>query len=158
MDRKAGAAVGLYGGTVDEQYVPYIMPQENGNKTDVRWGSPEQCARVGSAGNRRTAHGSVRCHHSIETLYRARHTNELVREPEIYFNLDLCNAAWAAHPADRPRWTNTWSGLANGSFTVLFRPFDNDEALTGAWARMGWAALAGWVLATNLCPDHAGWQ
>ena len=36
-DRKAGVAVGLYNGTVDEQYVPYIMPQENGNKTDVRW-------------------------------------------------------------------------------------------------------------------------
>jgi beta-galactosidase len=36
-DRQEGAAVGLYGGTVDEQYVPYIVPQENGNKTDVRW-------------------------------------------------------------------------------------------------------------------------
>ena len=32
-----GAAVGVYSGTVDEQYVPYIFPQENGNKTDVRW-------------------------------------------------------------------------------------------------------------------------
>ncbi len=37
IDRKAGVPVGLYQGTVDEQYVPYIMPQENGNKTDVRW-------------------------------------------------------------------------------------------------------------------------
>ncbi|MCB0036971.1 MAG: DUF4981 domain-containing protein, partial [Anaerolineales bacterium] len=31
-DRKEGAAVGLYDGTVAGQYVPYIMPQENGNK------------------------------------------------------------------------------------------------------------------------------
>jgi beta-galactosidase/beta-glucuronidase len=36
-DRQEGAAIGRYSGTVDEQYVPYIMPQENGNKTDVRW-------------------------------------------------------------------------------------------------------------------------
>lgn len=36
-DRKASARVGLYQGTVDEQYTPYGMPQENGNKTDVRW-------------------------------------------------------------------------------------------------------------------------
>ena len=36
-DRKTGAAVGVYGGTVMEQYTPYIRPQENGNKTDVRW-------------------------------------------------------------------------------------------------------------------------
>ena len=45
VDRKAGAAVGLYSGTVDEQYVPYVMPQENGNKTDVRWLSLENEAR-----------------------------------------------------------------------------------------------------------------
>jgi beta-galactosidase len=36
-DRKTGAAVGVYEGTVMEQYTPYIRPQENGNKTDVRW-------------------------------------------------------------------------------------------------------------------------
>ena len=36
-DRKAGAPVGRYGGTVTGQYVPYILPQEHGNKVDVRW-------------------------------------------------------------------------------------------------------------------------
>ena len=36
-DRKAGARVGLFGGLVSEQYHPYVRPQENGNKTDVRW-------------------------------------------------------------------------------------------------------------------------
>ncbi|MGD9100574.1 MAG: glycoside hydrolase family 2 TIM barrel-domain containing protein, partial [Anaerolineae bacterium] len=30
-DRKLGQEVGVFGGTVDEQYVPYIVPQENGN-------------------------------------------------------------------------------------------------------------------------------
>jgi len=29
--------VGLYGGKVKDQYWAYIRPQENGNKTDVRW-------------------------------------------------------------------------------------------------------------------------
>ena len=37
VDRKAGAPIGRYQGTVTEQYVPYIVPQENGNKSDVRW-------------------------------------------------------------------------------------------------------------------------
>ncbi|MDN5199917.1 glycoside hydrolase family 2 TIM barrel-domain containing protein [Fulvivirgaceae bacterium BMA10] len=36
-DRKTGAAVGVYEGTVWDQYTPYVRPQENGNKTDVRW-------------------------------------------------------------------------------------------------------------------------
>ncbi len=36
-DRKSGVPMGVYSGTVSEQYEPYIVPQENGNKTDVQW-------------------------------------------------------------------------------------------------------------------------
>ncbi|MFZ5431420.1 MAG: glycoside hydrolase family 2 TIM barrel-domain containing protein [Bacteroidota bacterium] len=36
-DRKTSAFVGLYSGSVADQYWAYIRPQENGNKTDVRW-------------------------------------------------------------------------------------------------------------------------
>jgi beta-galactosidase len=36
-DRKTSAFVDVYSGSVASQYVPYIRPQENGNKTDVRW-------------------------------------------------------------------------------------------------------------------------
>ena len=36
-DRKTGAPIGVYTGTVWQQYFPYVRPQENGNKTDVRW-------------------------------------------------------------------------------------------------------------------------
>ena len=37
IDRKTSAFVGLYSGNVGEQYFPYDRPQENGNKTDIRW-------------------------------------------------------------------------------------------------------------------------
>ncbi len=36
-DRKTAAFVGLYTGAVADQYYAYVRPQENGNKTDVRW-------------------------------------------------------------------------------------------------------------------------
>ncbi|MEW2561593.1 glycoside hydrolase family 2 TIM barrel-domain containing protein [Streptomyces griseorubiginosus] len=36
-DRNDGTDVGLWSGAVAEQWTPYIRPQENGNKTDVRW-------------------------------------------------------------------------------------------------------------------------
>ncbi|WP_266206201.1 glycoside hydrolase family 2 TIM barrel-domain containing protein [Pontibacter kalidii] len=36
-DRKTAALVGIYEGSVWDQYVPYVRPQENGSKTDVRW-------------------------------------------------------------------------------------------------------------------------
>ncbi|MEU6388468.1 glycoside hydrolase family 2 TIM barrel-domain containing protein [Streptomyces sp. NPDC046939] len=36
-DRKDGTDVGRYSSTVRDQWTPYLRPQENGNKTDVRW-------------------------------------------------------------------------------------------------------------------------
>lgn len=36
-DRKFSSPVGLYEQTVDEQFYPYVRPQENGNKSDIRW-------------------------------------------------------------------------------------------------------------------------
>jgi beta-galactosidase len=38
-DRKTSGRVGVYTGNVDAQHFPYMIPQENGNKTDVRWAS-----------------------------------------------------------------------------------------------------------------------
>jgi beta-galactosidase len=36
-DRKTSAFVDVYSGSVADQFWPYIRPQENGNKEDVRW-------------------------------------------------------------------------------------------------------------------------
>ncbi|TLV01544.1 DUF4981 domain-containing protein [Dyadobacter luticola] len=36
-DRNTSGKIGIYGSTVAEQHFPYIAPQENGNKTNVRW-------------------------------------------------------------------------------------------------------------------------
>ena len=36
-DRNSSQFLGVYKSSVADQYYPYIRPQENGNKTDVRW-------------------------------------------------------------------------------------------------------------------------
>lgn len=36
-DRNHNTFLGIYRQSVDEQFYPYIRPQENGNKTDIRW-------------------------------------------------------------------------------------------------------------------------
>src|SRR5699024_5678080 len=37
IDRNEGAAIGRYSGTVEELVSPYVRPQENANRTGVRW-------------------------------------------------------------------------------------------------------------------------
>ena len=88
VDRKAGAQVGVYAGSVDEQYVPYVVPQENGNKTDVRW-----VALTDAEGAGLLAVGEplleVSTHHfTTHDLEKAQHTYELERRDEITLNLD----------------------------------------------------------------------
>lgn len=87
-DRKEGAQVGLYRGTVDEQYVPYITPQENGNKTGVRW-----VALTDDEGFGLLAVGlsllNVSAHFfTPHDLTAARHTYELQRRKDITLHLD----------------------------------------------------------------------
>jgi beta-galactosidase len=88
VDRQDAALVGLYRGTVDEQFTPYVVPQEYGNKTDVRW-----AAFTDAAGNGLLAVGSpimeMSAHHySTANITAARHTHELVWQPEVTLDLD----------------------------------------------------------------------
>ncbi|MBN1246341.1 MAG: DUF4981 domain-containing protein, partial [Anaerolineae bacterium] len=88
VDRKEGAAVGVYTGSVDAQYVPYIVPEENGNKTDVRWVALTDEGGVGllAVG---TPPLEVSAHHyTTADLTHATHTYELTRRAEITLNLD----------------------------------------------------------------------
>jgi beta-galactosidase len=36
-DRKTGARVGVWSSSIENEFVPYLIPQDHGNKTDVRW-------------------------------------------------------------------------------------------------------------------------
>ncbi len=99
-DRKLGASVGVYRGTVDGQYVPYVMPQEHGNKTDVRWAAltDERGAGLLVVGMfPRQAPGrrlfEVSAHHfTARDLADAKHTHELERRDDVTLNLDLAQS------------------------------------------------------------------
>lgn len=87
-DRKAGCPIDLYRGLVKDQYVPYIRPQENGNKTDVRWltltdESNTGLLIVGQSLLETSAH-----FFTTEDLTKARHTYELKPRDYITLNVD----------------------------------------------------------------------
>jgi hypothetical protein len=77
IDRNVGTKIGHYRGTVDAQYYPYILPQENGNKTDVRWFSLSNgdCTVTFTAED--TMEFSVG-HYTADDLFSSYHTNELI--------------------------------------------------------------------------------
>lgn len=87
-DRKAGAPIARYAGTVDEQYHRYVVPQENGNKTDTRWLS---LCRKDEAGLLVAAMTPMECrasHLDGHALYAAAHLHELRPQIETLVELD----------------------------------------------------------------------
>jgi beta-galactosidase len=88
-DRKRSADVGLYSGTVTGQYFPYVLPQEHGNKTGVRWMSVENpglCAVRFSAVDRLLECSAS--HFAADDLFKAKHTIDLTPRAETIVNLD----------------------------------------------------------------------
>jgi beta-galactosidase len=100
-DRKLSAYVGVYSGTVDEQFTDYSIPQENGNKTDVRWLAIGGLMVVGVPLLNFSAH-----HYTTDDLEQAEHSFELTRQEYVVLNVDLQqtgvggNDSWGARPND----------------------------------------------------------
>ena len=87
-DRKTGAAVGLYSGSVEENIHVYVRPQENGNKTDVRWMALTDRNGVGLLTVGMPNINVSAWPFTMQDLEDARHVHELPRRDIITVNLD----------------------------------------------------------------------
>ena len=87
-DRKASAVVGRFASSVGDQYVPYILPQEHGHKSDVRRLSLADHTGFGVEVRGRPSIGFTASHFAAGDLYGARHTCDLEPRPEIHLSLD----------------------------------------------------------------------
>jgi len=87
-DRKVGALIGNYTGSVDEQFTYYVVPQENGNKTDVRWATLSNTNGIGLKVSGDIPLETSVHHYSTEALSNALHTYDLEKEELTYWNID----------------------------------------------------------------------
>ncbi len=119
-DRQTGAAVGLYSGPVEEQIHVYVRPQENGNKTDVRWMTLTNERGRGLLAVGMPLLSASAWPFSMEDLEKATHINKLPRRDFITLNLDYKQMgvggddSWGARP--HPQYT-----LPAQPYTYRFR-------------------------------------
>ncbi|MHA1697282.1 MAG: glycoside hydrolase family 2 TIM barrel-domain containing protein [Promethearchaeota archaeon] len=90
-DRKSGAAVGIYSGKVSELIHDYIVPQENANRSDVRWfmitdDSKENGLLITDVGS--TLLSISAWPYTMEDLENAKHVHELNHQDNITLNID----------------------------------------------------------------------
>jgi len=124
-DRNRSAMVDLHASTVAEQYVPYILPQEHGNHTDVRWLE----LRSRFAGLRVDARGPLEfsaSHFTAEDLFKSTHTHQLTPRAETFLNLDCLHSGvgtGSCGPATLPQYC-VQTGRHDWAWTLTFLPPD----------------------------------
>ena len=151
-DRNTAADVGLYRGSVADQYVAYVRPQENGYKTDVRWVSLTNTAGVGllAVG---MPHLSIGAHHNLledfdnpKAGYVARdeaenrHINDIKPRDLVSLDLDYRqmgvggNNSWGMMTIDKYRLLDQ-----SYRYTFRIRPFRGDQKTAAELARQKFA-------------------
>ncbi|MEU8989161.1 glycoside hydrolase family 2 TIM barrel-domain containing protein [Streptomyces sp. NPDC048558] len=132
-DRNNGTDVGRWSGTVSGQWEPYIRPQENGNRTDVRWVALTDRDGVGLLVCGEPLLEVSASHCTPEDLsVGARHDYQLNPRDEVVLRLSHRQMgvggdnSWGAHTHDE------YKLFANRdySYTYRLRPLtDVDEAM-----------------------------
>ena len=131
IDRNHSTDIGIYSQTVTEQFYPYIRPQENGNKTDIRWWKLFNEEGKGLMFVAEKPFSASALHYTMESLddgseKNQRHSNEVV--PSNLTNLLIdkvqqglaCVDSWGAIP--RPEYRIPYDDY---EFTFIMTPISS---------------------------------
>ena len=89
IDRRYGFMSGIYSLPIEKFMEPYVMPQENGNRTDVRWMFFANQQGKGLLVSADSLLSMSAWPYTEANINEARHTNELVDAGFITLNIDL---------------------------------------------------------------------
>ena len=130
-DRNHSADLGIYNQTVTEQFYPYIRPQENGTKTDIRWWKLLNNEGKGLIFVSESPFSASALHYTIESLDDGeqkdqRHSFEVEPSPLTNFLIDkaqqglACEDSWGAIPLPQYRLP-----YGDYEFTFIMTPFSD---------------------------------
>ena len=122
-DRKESVKRSVYSGTVAEQFQSYIRPQENGNKSEVRWAALSNIRGLGLLATSPTLLNVSVHHFTTQDLTDAQHTYDLKPRPETILHIDYAQSGLGSQscgPGPLPPYLLQPSDV---TFTVRLTPF-----------------------------------
>jgi beta-galactosidase len=135
-DRNTGSAVGIYSGSVPAMTHVYTRPQENGNRTDVRWLRLADKEGAGLLAIGMPLLSISAWPYSLDDLEQAKHIHEPTRKDFITVNLDYRQMGVGGD--------DSWGALTHEeymlraqSYTYRFRlrPYDQEMGDANTLAR-----------------------
>lgn len=109
-DRQTGAEIAFHERTLEEFIVPYIRPQDNANRTDVRWVRFLDASAAGLEIVGLEPLSVSAWPYTAEDLEAAKHDHELPRRDSITVNVD-----WRLHGVGGD---DSWGALTHPQYTL----------------------------------------
>jgi len=127
-DRNTAAFIGVHNSIVEDQYFPYIRPQENGYKTDTRWIALQDSSGKGLMFIGEPMISFSALNFSIDDLDQGtkqsyKHTNDLIPKDKVFLNIDYKQSgvggddSWGARP--HPEYTLKYGEY---EYSYIIRP------------------------------------
>jgi len=124
IDSKTACRVGLYSLPVRELHVPYVRPQENGNRSEVRWVAFTAVNGAGLFISGRPLFNFGAQYYTIEDLEKARHRHELIERDTITLTLDHRHNGLGSNSCGPGPWKQYLLEPVDFAFTMRLRPFE----------------------------------
>jgi len=140
QDRKASTFVDLYTSKVNEQYVPYIRPQDNGYKTDTRWITVSNAQNNGllfvSDSNNYLSFSALHMENEdfdttsgldYENSNKSKHAIDIKEKDLVQLNIDLGQRGLAGDDSwwSKPQEKYQFKGSQKHSYSFYMIPFKN---------------------------------
>lgn len=120
-DRNHCTALGIYRQSVSDQFYPYIRPQENGNKTDIRWWKMLDDAGNGIEIVAEAPFSASALHYTIESLdegwsKQQRHSQEVKEADLTNLCIDKMQAGLGC--------VNSWGSIALPQYQIPYKDYE----------------------------------
>lgn len=119
----------VYESTVDEEFVNYVRPQENGNKTEVRWMSLINEHGMGICAKAEPIMEASAMHYTLENLDQAQHTYDLKHMDEVVWNLDFRQYGIGNGSCGTRTLPEYWVPCEPIVFRIKLIPIENDTCV-----------------------------
>ena len=128
MDTKEAQRVGLFKAGIDALYTPYGMPQEDGNRSEVRRAVFYDPHMAGFAVSGLDTHFNFSMHRfTPEAAWKANHPHEIEYSENICLNLDWKQSGIGSSSCGSPLPERYRIPAQPFSFGMRFRPFRSGE-------------------------------
>ena len=122
-DRKHSAAISKYNTSVDDMFVPYIRPQDCGNRSDVRWVTVTNREEVGMMITAPDHLNFSALHYSPFDLEKANHPYELTKRPETILTIDVAHNGLGGGSCGPPPMDRYLLKAEKTEFHYTIRPY-----------------------------------